>query len=260
MNLAILIFGLLLLFFYTLGAIIFVPLTNFKFHDYYNDDVFRYGPDRPSWVSPNAFVLDLHCHTTFSDGLLTPRQAVLWHIANGYNGMVVTDHNTLEAVDLCKSAAKEIDPSFLVISGMEFTTMRVHLNLIGISELIPLPRALWTRKRTIIQAIRLAHHQGGVVQFNHRDWYFHHRYLPKQWYFDHGIDGFEEYNGFGFVDDEVASFIRAHKHIRPLYSAGGTDVHDPAKHLRVYTEILTSDHSEAGVISALKQGANKSLL
>jgi len=40
-------------------------------------------------------VFDHHSHTKFSDGALTIKQNVEWHIAMGFNALAITDHNNL---------------------------------------------------------------------------------------------------------------------------------------------------------------------
>ncbi len=254
MNMWFLVLGLVLFVLYILVSLGFVPFVNFRYHDYYKNEDVIYGPERPDWVDKDALLVDLHTHTTASDGVLTPKQLVHWHISNGYDGMVVSDHNTMLSVNKCKKAAREIDPDFLVIPGVEFTSMRIHLNLIGVKSLMKVPNLLWTRKKTVIKAIKHAHEEGGVVQFNHPDWYPHKRYLSKKWYLKHDIDGFEVYNGFGFIDEQALDFIKDNKDKKIMYPSAGTDIHDPATHLRCYTEILTEDKTVEGVIKALKQG------
>jgi predicted metal-dependent phosphoesterase TrpH len=42
-------------------------------------------------------IFDLHSHTTFSDGVLTPRQLILRAVEKGVNTLAITDHDTLFA-------------------------------------------------------------------------------------------------------------------------------------------------------------------
>jgi len=160
----------------------------------------------------------------------------------------------MEAVEKCKKHAQDLDPDFLVIPGVEFTSLKTHLNIIGNKTLMRVPSKIWTRKKVIKEAIDHAHKEGAVVQFNHKDWYFHKKYMSKEWYLEHKIDGFEIYNGFGFVDEEGLDFIKEHKSERTMFASAGTDVHDPAKHYRMYTNVLTQDRTVDGVIKALKEG------
>jgi 3',5'-nucleoside bisphosphate phosphatase len=78
---------------------------------------------------PSPGVIDLHLHTTASDGLCEP--AVLVHLAwhAGIRTMSVTDHDTIAALSDVERAATEIGISF--VSGIEITAVHegrdVHL-------------------------------------------------------------------------------------------------------------------------------------
>ncbi|HUE75186.1 MAG TPA: PHP domain-containing protein [Chloroflexota bacterium] len=49
--------------------------------------------------------IDLHAHTTASDGVLTPEQLVRLAIDNGLNVLAITDHDTTDGVDAAVRAA-----------------------------------------------------------------------------------------------------------------------------------------------------------
>ncbi len=244
---------------YVIASLIFCALLNFKYHDSYRDEDIIYPRRRPAGVPTDAFLVDLHAHTNASDGLLTPAQLAAWSISNGYDGLVVTDHNTMVAAEAVKEAAARLDPAFVVIPGVEFTSLRVHMNLIGVKTPMKKPGLLWASKQAIKAAIDHAHVEGGVVQFNHAAWYPFKvlKFLPREWWLAQGIDGWEVYNGFGFVDEEALGFIKKHRGERVMFAGAGTDVHDPAKHYRMYTEVLTQDRSVNGVIDALKAGKTR---
>ncbi|MHA1684408.1 MAG: PHP domain-containing protein [Promethearchaeota archaeon] len=248
------------LFAYIFFSFIFKISSTFRYHDYYDDEDVTYERCRPGCIPEDAFVIDMHAHTTASDGVLRPEQLVMWEISNGYNGVVVSDHNTMDAVQACREAALKIDPGFLVIPGMEFTTLNIHLNLIGLKTPGPKTRLIsWAGTKKIIDIINHAHSEGAVVQFNHKDWYSYDilKKFPRQWWLQQGIDGWEIYNGFGFIDEEAIDFIEANKNKRVMYASAGTDVHDPAKHKRMYTEVITDDRTVEGVLHALKEGRTR---
>ena len=48
-------------------------------------------------TSPNdyTFLLDAHIHSSYSDGSLRGSKVIEWAISNGYNGIVLSDHNRL---------------------------------------------------------------------------------------------------------------------------------------------------------------------
>ena len=66
-------------------------------------------------------VIDLHLHTTASDGRCTPRELVERAAAAGVSVMAVTDHDTTAAVAEVRSAA--LESGMQAISGIEITAV-----------------------------------------------------------------------------------------------------------------------------------------
>ncbi len=64
---------------------------------------------------------DLHSHTTYSDGRLTPTELVERAIANGLEVLAVTDHDCTDGLTEALEAASRY-PSLLVIPGVELST------------------------------------------------------------------------------------------------------------------------------------------
>ncbi|ADL11770.1 PHP domain-containing protein [Acetohalobium arabaticum] len=64
--------------------------------------------------------VDLHLHTTASDGSYTPEELVEKAVGMGLETIAVTDHDTVGGVAPALTAAKEVDLE--VIPGVEFTT------------------------------------------------------------------------------------------------------------------------------------------
>ncbi len=79
-----------------------------------------------SWYKGNT-----HVHTLNSDGDSTPDDVVKWYRENGYNFLVLTDHNFLTKVDAL-NALHGADKQFLVIKGEEVTDRfgdkPIHIN------------------------------------------------------------------------------------------------------------------------------------
>jgi predicted metal-dependent phosphoesterase TrpH len=61
---------------------------------------------------------DLHMHTCFSDGDLTPKQLLDWRVSEGYELLAVTDHDGIEGSVLVAPYADLIGVKFLY--GIEF--------------------------------------------------------------------------------------------------------------------------------------------
>ena len=69
-------------------------------------------------------MLDLHSHTTFSDGTLTPAELVAAAIAVGVKALAITDHDTLAGWDEALQASKEAPGCELeVVPGVELSTV-----------------------------------------------------------------------------------------------------------------------------------------
>jgi predicted metal-dependent phosphoesterase TrpH len=80
---------------------------------------------------PRAGRVDLHVHTTHSDGTYTPAQVIDLARRAGLAAVAVTDHDTLGGVTAAREAADGL--SLEVVSGVEITSehRRRELHLLG---------------------------------------------------------------------------------------------------------------------------------
>lgn len=75
--------------------------------------------------------IDLHCHSTRSDGTLTPRELVLHAKNSGLSAIALTDHDSVNGITEAKKAAEEI--GFELIPGIEFSVAAdTELHIIGL--------------------------------------------------------------------------------------------------------------------------------
>ncbi len=214
-----------------------------------SDDLFKYSR-RPDFIPKDAFLLDTHSHTTGSDGWMTPKQLILWEIANGFNAFVLSDHNTGKNNPRILALQQEF-PQITIIPGYEWTTLRIHMNLLGITE-FEKPSSMNPSNAEIQQVIQKVHEKGGLIQVNHITWSQHQSYQKsgeithptRQQLLDWGIDGFEINNEMRWYDPE--SFYRIHNAriaqtlAKPIYLCTGTDIHNPLQEYATgWTEILT---------------------
>ncbi|MDX2098883.1 MAG: PHP domain-containing protein [Leptolyngbyaceae cyanobacterium bins.59] len=65
-------------------------------------------------------MLELHCHTTCSDGILTPTQLVELAIASGVRALAITDHDTMLGWDEAMTAAGD---ALEIVPGLELSTV-----------------------------------------------------------------------------------------------------------------------------------------
>ncbi|MDZ7378801.1 MAG: PHP domain-containing protein [candidate division KSB1 bacterium] len=70
---------------------------------------------------PSPILVDLHLHTTASDGRLTPTQLVRLCVQRGLRVIAITDHDTTDGLAEGRAAARRY-PQLTLIPGVEFST------------------------------------------------------------------------------------------------------------------------------------------
>ncbi len=243
-------FGVMMLIF----VIVLVPsvlLSTLGPREYrYTDDSF----DGFEYTVPEAenfsIKFDSHSHTKYSDGILTVDQNVKWHIAHGFNAMVLTDHNNLRNSNDLQEVAAAYASEFILIQGIEWTTARIHMNFLGISEWdLRIP---WNPSDAQIQeAIDEAHSQDAVVTVDHIPWSLPRMpdHPSRQQLLDWGVDYIEMVNEDDYdIDSEPW-----------LNSTGtggfgaitGTDMHSPME-VNGWTLMNTTEFTAEAVMAELR--------
>ncbi|KAF9920305.1 hypothetical protein FBU30_009897, partial [Linnemannia zychae] len=237
---------------------------------------FPWTPINPrSYLSPmNAsfggnydVLLDGHSHSIYSDGRMSSETLLKWHLANGFNAVIVSDHNTIEG----GLAAQEIALSdeyvnkITVIPAMELSTCRLHMNLIGINETIDYAIKKWPTDDDLRKTIARTHELGGLAIINHIPWSNTTEYgyeLPRmqnhpsrELLVDMGIDGFEIVNS-GTLDTISLKFIQDHN----LLLMTGSDVHYPDSNAYSWTILNTNGNRTANNIMAQLKARRTSFL
>ena len=72
-------------------------------------------------------MLELHCHTTFSDGTLTPTQLVHAAVVAGVQALAITDHDTLAGWDEALTAGATC--GLEIVPGVELSTVHNERSL-----------------------------------------------------------------------------------------------------------------------------------
>ncbi|MCI0382448.1 MAG: PHP domain-containing protein [Chlamydiae bacterium] len=73
------------------------------------------------------FRADLHCHTHFSDGTLSPTELILLAEQSGLSAISITDHDTIGAYQEAKGVAKK--HNVILATGIEFSCKFEGLNI-----------------------------------------------------------------------------------------------------------------------------------
>lgn len=76
--------------------------------------------------------VDMHVHTTASDGIFSPTEIVDWGVKLGLKGIAITDHDTVDGVEEAIKAAEKHSP-FVMIPGIEFSTFYngIEIHVLG---------------------------------------------------------------------------------------------------------------------------------
>ena len=75
--------------------------------------------DIARWELRPTDVIDLHCHSTASDGVLPPAEVVAAAAAIGLTALALTDHDTTAGLHEARAAGKRL--SVEIIGGCEFS-------------------------------------------------------------------------------------------------------------------------------------------
>ena len=67
--------------------------------------------------------VDLHIHTTYSDGAFSPEMIVDTAINSDLNVIALTDHDNILSYDIATNYAKENDKKLDIVQGVEINTI-----------------------------------------------------------------------------------------------------------------------------------------
>lgn len=151
----------------------------------------------------------------------------------GYNALAITDHNNMDHTEkICKIRGKFNKKNIIIISGIEWTTNRIHLNFLGISN--------WNTKISykatdtqIIEAINKAHDLGAIVVCNHIPWSLYEfnmkTHPSRDTLLEWGIDFIEIINDDSKPENvyDNESYDYCSKHKSEIGMISGTDMHTP---------------------------------
>lgn len=203
-------------------------------YTYSDDDWASIDPITPPNYDSTKYnvILDQHSHTTYSDGVLSVKQNIEWHKAQGYNVIIFTDHDTLANKNDIETLRQEyLDEGILLIQGMEWTTYRIHMNILGLSEW-PDPTPKNPTDAQIQETIEKAHAQNALVTVNHIPWSLNDANMKNHPTLDQllewGVDYIEIVNGNDYDLNSIEWYndLSATEKQRIGFITG-TDMHSP---------------------------------
>ena len=211
---------------------------------------------------------NLHCHSTCSDGFLSPQALKAAYKARGYHIIAYTDHRVcVDHQDLC-------DDQFLALNGSELddltnaeeTGWQKACHICAISQegaiLDPMIQLLHGGPDAFRKTIRQLSKNKFIVHYNHPVWSAHctSDFLPLK-----EISGFEIYNHcsqvYGMEGDAIHEFMLFLKNGNRAYPVAADDNHNqPHKYRRVsdsfggFNMIKAPELTYNSIIAALLQG------
>jgi predicted metal-dependent phosphoesterase TrpH len=193
---------------------------------------------------------DLHAHTRFADGFLSPFDLVVQARRRGLDVLGVTDHNILFPARMSRWFSRIVGGPTILL-GEEITTRRYHLHGVGLTERVDASAPL----SEVLAAI---HRQGGIAIAAHPVRMFWPAFKAE---LDH-IDAAEVMHpqafrprstqwAWGdmrdFYEDALASGHR-------LTAVGSSDYHFFSPLGVCRTLVFARDDSEEAALDALRQG------
>ena len=211
-----------------------------------------------------------HTHTLNSDGDSTPDEVVRWYRENGYNFLVLTDHNFLTSVDGL-NALHGADDKFIVIKGEEVTDVfekkPIHVNGLNIERKIE-PQGGKSVVDTLQRNVDAVRAASGVPHINHPN--FEWAITPDELKQVENNKLFEIYNGHHRVNNLGGGGVPGLEEMwdtilssgKLLYGIAVDDAHtfkqpwnrNSAQPGRGWVVVRTDRLSTAAILEALERG------
>ncbi|MCE4625407.1 MAG: PHP domain-containing protein [Desulfurococcales archaeon] len=188
--------------------------------------------------------IELHTHTTASDGALTPIDLIKLAKKKGLDGVAVTDHDTFRGADLALRAARMQEHAPLVIPGAEMRTEYGDVLVLCPQPEPGAPKELaelrdWADDRGCILVAAHPFHPGRHSLMS--------SLKTKLEYFD----AIEVWNSRGLPVLNLPAMRLAEKACKP--GTSGSDVHVP-RELGLSPSIVEDVDSVEDVIEAIRRG------
>lgn len=194
---------------------------------------------------------NLHMHTTVSDGVLTPEEAVCLYRTHGYDFVALTDHDVI-------GQSTHMKDGMLVLSGIElaYELPGEELHIVGIGLPMGMEDALEPRfgPQYAIDAIRAA---GGIAIIAHPAWSLLSLSTLSGL---HGAAAAEIYNSLSTAPrnclradaSSILDIAAAHGHVLPLVAVDDTHFYE-GEHCKSYIMVQAEELSEQSVLDAIRK-------
>ena len=198
------------------------------------------------------FKVNLHTHTTCSDGKRTPQEAADIYAAHGYDAVALTDHwkcgeeRTLSGV-LMLSGAEYNNPSIDSFEGV------FHIVGVGMKQAPALEKGLEAQE--LIDGI---HQAGGIAILGHPAWSLNtlDQIMPLR-----GVDATEIYNSVSGVhmsrradSSQIVDMLATRGRVYPLLASDDTHYYDGSDECVAWSMVKAEECASDAILAAVKRG------
>ncbi|MEM0492963.1 MAG: PHP domain-containing protein [Candidatus Thermoplasmatota archaeon] len=186
--------------------------------------------------------IDLHVHSQYSeDATGSPEEIIKILKKKGLQGMAITDHNT---VDGALKALKTTEKDFIIIPGIEISTISGHIIALNVKEVIP-------RDRSLEETIESIHDHNGLPIVPHL---FRRMSGIKKKGLEqikNKVPAMEVFNGCSLPKTNIKTSNIAERY--NLGGVGGSDTHKAEYAGYGYTLVDTTDTSIDSILSEIEK-------
>lgn len=202
--------------------------------------------------------IDMHCHVKEGspDSKISLDEYITILKANGFEGMVITDHDTYKGYRYWKNEMKgKVHEDFVVLKGIEYDTLDAGHILVIMPEGVK-RRLLEIRGLPVSVLIDFVHHNGGVLGPAHP---FGEAYMSfantKRYYKNPELikrfDFIEVFNACEPLESNEKAAKLAHKYGK--VGIGGSDAHNSSAVGMAYTELPERVTCETELITLIRK-------
>ena len=204
--------------------------------------------------------LDMHCHT--KEGSPDGKIALTGYISllkeKGYQGMLLTDHNSYQAYHhYINHMDNPVFQNFTILKGIEYDTIDAGHFLVVMPQTVSLP-VLEVRGLPVAALIEVVHNFGGILGPAHPCGEKYMSFCNTKCYKKNPglIKSFDFMETFNACETDEANLKASRLAVRfRLPGFGGSDSHKTSSIGCAYTDLPDHIHSESDLIAYIKKKA-----
>lgn len=204
-------------------------------------------------LGKKRYKVNLHMHTSISDGNLTPAEAVQLYRKNGYDAVALTDHwffgegGEAEGLTILSGAEYNIGGNDGAGEGV------FHIVGVGMSRTPSVMKSMSAQ-----QLIDRIHEAGGIAILAHPAWSLN---TPDQILPLKNVDAIEIYNSVSNVHESrradsslIVDMLACRRRYYPLVAADDTHYYEEGEACFAYIMVEAEDNSREALLRAIRKG------